>query len=381
MRGLHLGFRSQHSVLVLVVALLFVGASDPGMAASPFVHKRCSARERARFPEQREQAVVKGMAWMAAFLESEDNLRVLGTDAPAIFLGGLTARSATVRNLALPLTRYEAGRVAPFYSESPLPTRNDLFEALWLLSEAAVLQIPTEPLLTHVSQLLKRLPTRESIYALDLKHLDRVSGEDVYALLIDSYIADKAALAYPELPLTTFRLGKVLPFVLARDFIRYDDDRSEGHSEFEDDAYLATHVAFVLSDYSRLRLSPEDLGPIYGYLRRQFASAFRHGSVEMIAEFVDVFRTLGFDEQNDDMVCQGTRFLLQRQLPEGGWGGWVGTGEGDAYDNIHPTWVAVDALRDRTFLEGTPFANLIKSLGPLAPAEPEPGAGPKGSTD
>jgi len=350
--------------LSLASAVIFAAASIHGMAAAPFVTKRCSAKERARFPERREQALVKGTAWMAGFLEDPEHLKGLGADAAVIFLAGQNARSATVRGLSLPLARYQAGRLLPLVTASALSSRSDLFEALWLLSESATLQIPTEPLLTRVSERLLRLPTPESVYAIDLAHLDRVPENDVYELLIDSYVADRAALAHPELPLTTFRLGKVLPFVLSRHFVRYEDDHSEGHGTFADHAYLATHTAFVLSDFARLELSPEDLGPLYGYLRSEFPSAIRYGSLELIAEFVDVFRILGFDDR-DDMVCQGTRFLLDRQLPNGGWGGWE---DGNAYDQIHATWVAVDALRDRNFPEGSPYATFIKSLGPLTKA-------------
>jgi hypothetical protein len=347
-------------VLVLA-ALIFAGASAPVEAEGPFSHKRCTARERARFPELRERAVVKGTAWMAAFLESPDNLRGLGTDAAVIFLAGQNAKSATVRDLSVPLARYQAGRVLPLFAESPLSSRNDVFEALWLLSESANLKLPAEPLLTHVSDRLKRLPTPDAVYAIDLAHLDRVPESDVYELLIDSYVADRAALAHPELPLTTFRLGKVLPFMFGRPYVRYEDDDSEDHSKFTDHAYLATHVAYVLSDYARLKLSPNDLGPLYGYLRGEFPSAIRDGSLELIAEFVDVFRLLGFDER-DEMVCQGTRFLLDNQRPDGSFGN---TTDGSPYDRIHATWVAVDALRERTFLEGTPYAKFIKSLGPF----------------
>jgi len=83
------------------------------------------------------------------------------TQAPVIFLAGQNARSATVRNLALPLARYEAVRVLPLFFDSALFSRSDVFDALWLLSESATLQIPTEPLLTHVSERLLRLPTTE----------------------------------------------------------------------------------------------------------------------------------------------------------------------------------------------------------------------------
>jgi len=105
---------------------------------------------------------------------------------------------------------------------------------------------------------------------------------------------------------------------------------------------------------------------LYGYLREQFASAFRFEDPGLVAEFVDVFRTLGFDERSDRMLCQGTRFLLQAQHADGSWGDIEAD---DPYDAIHPTWAVVDALRDRIFLKGTPYSHYIKSIGPFTPSD------------
>lgn len=365
MEALYTRLRAMQKLTLVLV--LLVCATHRGLAATPVVPRGCSARESARLLKARDHAVLRGMAWMAGFLEDPQNFRALGTDAAAIFLGGRTARSATVRDLALPLARYEASRVAPRLLESSLAKRSDLFDSLWLLSEAEVLQIPPEPLLSRVRQRLTRLPTAEGLYGIDVAHLDGASEEDVYELLIDSYMLDKAALVYPELPLPTFRLADALRFLFLRRFVGYDEDPSQGHYQFQDHAYLATHVAYVLSDFSRLRLSPEDLGPLYGYLRTQFEPALRSGDPELIAEFVDVFRSLGFDEHNDGMVCRGTRFLLAMQHADGSWGWGAGDREGNPYDAIHGTWVVVDSLRERTFPEGTPYATFIKSLGPFTP--------------
>ncbi len=79
----------------------------------------------------------------------------------------------------------------------------------------------------------------------------------------------------------------------------------------------------------------------------------------MIAEFVDVFRILGFDDQ-DDMVCQGTRLLLDRQLPNRGWGG---SENGKPYDPIHLTWVGVDAPSARPQIEAS-FEDLSLANSP-----------------
>src|SRR4029077_15560009 len=101
---------------------------------------------------------------------------------------------------------------------------------------------------------------------------------------------------YPELPRPAFRLKEVLRYLFARHYVTYDEDTSPRKPRFQDHAYLATHVACVLSDFTRLKLSSEDLGPFYGYFREQFPSAIRFGDPELVAEFVDVFRTLGLDE-------------------------------------------------------------------------------------
>lgn len=349
---------------ILAVVLAF-GAVTHGMAAASPSHRTCSKRQCAKLAKRKEQAVLKGMAWMSRALESQNSLVNLGTDAASIFEGGMTARSATVRNLANSLARYQASRLLPISLKRPIDDRWTLFEALWLLAEADNLRIPNEELLASASKQLAAYPTGNALYDVDVDRLDAAPEGNVFGLLVDSWTLEKALLAFPKLPHPSYGLGDVLRFVLKRHYVGFDEDPDPKKTLFQDHAYLATHVVYVLSDFSRTKVSPRDLGPVYGYLRAQSAAVIRYGDPELIAEFVDVFRILGFDESNDPMICQGTRILLKRQHDDGSWGD---TEADDAYDAIHPTWVIVDALRDRIFLDETPYSRFLKSLGPFTPA-------------
>ena len=75
--------------------------------------------------------------------------------------------------------------------------------------------------------------------------------------------------------------------------------------------------------------------------------------VDAIAECVDVLRSCGRAETNDPALCEGVVWLLDHQLPSGAWKAEIWS-EGapepnDFYSQVHPTWTATHALRDRDF--------------------------------
>jgi hypothetical protein len=125
-----------------------------------------------------------------------------------------------------------------------------------------------------------------------------------------------------------------------------------------DDFYLATHVAYVLSDYSRIRLRRGDLGALLPYLRGQVPYALASRDPEAAAEIADVLRQTGASDADFD-VCRLTRLLLGAQRADGS---WARAEAEDTYDAIHPTWVAVHALRERVFLPGGAWAAHVQML-------------------
>ena len=151
---------------------------------------------------------------------------------------------------------------------------------------------------------------------------------------------ERARVAFPALPAPALGLGDVLSFLSTRPFAPFSP------GDAEDDFYLATHVAYVLSDYSRVRLAARDLGQLLPYLRAQVPGVLAARDTEAAAEIADVLRQTGAGDSDPD-VCRLTRLLLATQGPDGS---WPRADPDDAYDVVHPTWVAVHALRERRFL-------------------------------
>ena len=75
--------------------------------------------------------------------------------------------------------------------------------------------------------------------------------------------------------------------------------------------------------------------------------------VDGVGEALDNLRGTGLTEVTDPMVCEGTVWLLETQLPNGAWPVWFDGGDNDGdhdfYDRMHATWVCTQALRDRDF--------------------------------
>ena len=349
-----------HRLALSALALAACGAAarPRPLAARPDVCTPATA-------EAREQAVVRGLAWMADYLEDPARLEVLGMDATSIFLEvGETAKSPLLRGIAMPLARREAARMAQvFLREGGLDVHDDLMGAISLLADAELLQVPKQPLLGRVREKLATLATADDLYMIDLGHLDQASEDDLFWLLLDSYTMERADVAIPGQFQSTFMLADMLRFLATKQLVPLRADKTANHERFTDHAYLATHIGYVLQDYGRLELTPAQFGPAYDYIRAQFAPTLALPDLELVAEYVNLFRSMGFSD-DDRMVCEGTRFLLAHQRPDGTFSDWAKAKE--AYGGVHPTWVAVNALRDRGFQHDTPFAHrLTQILGRL----------------
>merc|ERR1712183_279742 len=85
--------------------------------------------------------------------------------------------------------------------------------------------------------------------------------------------------------------------------------------------------------------------------------------IDGLSEAVDVMRGCGLTDGGDPLLCSATLAILELQKTNGSWPAWrLARGEGQAqqlvteppakptmYDLLHPTWVAVQSLRDRCF--------------------------------
>lgn len=316
----------------------------------------------------RREAVRKATENLEIFFEREENRKALGTDAVSIFLElGETAVDSELARVAMEEARRLAAPLARTYAGTGgLDARDNLVGALSLLPDSRPLHLSRNSSLRLLSSVLSRLENREPDEAyygarFDAARLGALDADTLFNLLVDSYTVERARVVFPGLPAPGVGLGDVLRFALARPLagLSSGDDGA-------DDFYLATHVAYVLSDYSRLRLRADDLGPVLAYLRAQVPRALASRDTEASAEIADVLRQTGADDSDPD-VCRLTRLLLLTQRTDGS---WPRTDPEDAYDVVHPTWVAVHGLRERFFLPGGAWALRVRALLGAAASAP-----------
>jgi hypothetical protein len=139
------------------------------------------------------------------------------------------------------------------------------------------------------------------------------------------------------------------------------------NEEFYDTAYAVTHVVYTLNDYSVYQLSPAWLPEEFRFLKANLREAAATDDPEMMGEFLDALRAFGLTDE-DPLVRFGLEYLLSTQRPDGG---WVEAGEDDLYLRYHPTWTALDGLREYRWRgRGLSFPQLLPTLKAWAKSRP-----------
>ena len=125
------------------------------------------------------------------------------------------------------------------------------------------------------------------------------------------------------------------------------------HETFYDNAYLMTHVGYIPTGYGRYSLSADMAPWLYRFLRANFYAVMEMGELDLTAEFVDLFRQYGCDENNDRQLRDGSRYLLALYKQSGE--KWMNyrepyeTKSCNPYDLMHKPWTAIAGLRRRQF--------------------------------
>ena len=125
------------------------------------------------------------------------------------------------------------------------------------------------------------------------------------------------------------------------------------HETFYDNAYLMTHVGYIPTGYGRYSLSVDIAPWLYRFLRANFYAVMEMGELDLTAEFVDLFRQYGCNEDNDRQLRDGSRYLLKLYEQAGQrWMDYREPYETEAcnpYDLMHKPWTAIAGLRQRKF--------------------------------
>ena len=119
-------------------------------------------------------------------------------------------------------------------------------------------------------------------------------------------------------------------------------EKSAGWHRYYAGVYGATHLIYTYNDYSQFRVSKECFAPEFQHLHNNLEEAVVENDPETMGEYLDTLRAfgLGFEDQ---LIRAGFDFLLAAQNRDGSWGDIK---DPDAYGRYHPTWTAIDGLRD-----------------------------------
>jgi hypothetical protein len=266
------------------------------------------------------------------------------------------------RRPALAAARRHAGDLEEAYLTREAFWRYELLESVLLLTQMRELGLDPAPLRAATIRRIRSLPDPDLVYGLRSlapRDLDRLAEDRLFDLLLEVYAVERAAAGGDDFGIR-FGLEELLPVLLRRPLILRTEDPDPAGELFRAHVYRATHVAYVLTDYGRLRQREEDAPGIFEYLRRVFPDVLADRDVELVAEIVDVWRSLGRDETNSSLVRDGTVFLLEAQNEDGSWG--PGSGAEDAYTGAHHTWCAIMGLGERRFLSDTPYERRLREI-------------------
>ena len=141
----------------------------------------------------------------------------------------------------------------------------------------------------------------------------------------------------------------------------YPPRRRHHNEEFYSGLYTVTHVVYTYNDYSQSRLSRECFPEEFDHLQATLRHAIDDKDPETMGEYLDTLRSFGLGFQ-DQIIRDGFEYLLSVQNPDGTWGD---VKDPDPYGRYHPTWTAIDGLRDYRWTRVMPCPAGLVSDGRL----------------
>jgi hypothetical protein len=119
--------------------------------------------------------------------------------------------------------------------------------------------------------------------------------------------------------------------------------REDGRNpDFYDAVYAVTHIVYTLNDYDLYQLSPRWLPAEFAFMKASVRDAIEMKDAEMLGEILDALKAFKLRDTHP-LIREGMDYLLACQNADGSWGNpddeWI-------YARYHPTWTAIDGLRD-----------------------------------
>lgn len=159
-----------------------------------------------------------------------------------------------------------------------------------------------------------------------------------YGAWIDAMIATYLGERYGVIIGATFRdVIKWLPLMRP-----YRGRENGCNPDFYWTVYAVTHVVYTLNHYNVYQLSPRWLPHEFEFLKANLEESVRMEDPEMTGEFLDSLKAFGLRDTHP-LIRLGTKYVLSKQNADGSWGD---PDEEDLYLRYHPTFTAINGLRD-----------------------------------
>jgi len=112
--------------------------------------------------------------------------------------------------------------------------------------------------------------------------------------------------------------------------------------------YAVTHIVYTTNEYSIYKLLPRHMPEEYSFLKKNLRHFIAMKDPESMGELLDSLKSFGLSD-DDPLIREGVDFLLKQQNSDGSWGD---TTAEDIYARYHPTWTAIDGLREYSWRGG-----------------------------
>lgn len=341
--------------------------------------------------DRRNAAILKGMRWMHKFLTADRHLALIeiGDDAACIFFEiWYTSSSSILRGAARGIAQDLLEKYETHILEGPrcnchfchgqickrLRGRELFIELMYLIRCKDEMGLDASAMLKRADELWQRegLHDTDKLFGMEIKGFHKIPDSDWVVNIMNIMIMEFNQLLFPRRWPIKWGLKETFEFIRGHRFFGPPYDRE---FRFHDSFYFVTHIAFAITAYSAIKMNPKDVPWLYNYNRRGCLywvkmARYRESTVpdllldiDGLSEAMDVLRGCGMTDGGDRLLCSATLALLKLQQPDGSWPHWeldilhrgphgeplAASGKPNFYERVHPTWVAVQSLRDRNF--------------------------------
>lgn len=362
--------------------------------------------------KSRLKSVKKGLRWLRDFLR-KDHYKALfeiGDDAPSVFFEiWYTSADSRIRAESKGYAREFMTKLEKRLLKGDEPPDREKFFSLMFLArirhemdDIKKLEVLLEA--ADRGWIAYNFKNTDRLFDVALINIDNVGTDPWLLLLMRILIMEYNGLLFPKRYPLQWGMKEAL---IALRSLPLD---GPGAPDFHHSFYLATHIVYALGAYQAIKTAEADCPWLFKYLRVSMRywmkESWKHFKVERrnkaraaliaseennndnvdsnsnnnnivdhnedddfvfvdidgVSEVVDVLRGCGLTDASDRLVCEGSKFLMATQLRAGNWPYWNASDgksskkTADSYDFLHPTWVAVQALRDRDFKLDRPAA-------------------------